>query len=83
MSEGSQNRLFSKRVIRFRCDAKFSRHEFRSGDIGMSITLGGIARKVDNMEMHAIKADKSPLLNIEMLLICVAGIAVAMGWIPT
>jgi len=49
----------------------------------MSITLGGIVRKVVNMETQAIKADKSPLLSIEMMLICVAGIAVAMGWIPT
>ena len=49
----------------------------------MSITLGGIVRKVVNMETQAINADKSPLLSIEMILICVAGIAVAMGWIPT
>jgi hypothetical protein len=49
----------------------------------MSITLDDIVRKVVIMEMHAIKADKSPLLSIEMMLICVAGIAVAMGWIPT
>jgi len=49
----------------------------------MSITRGGIARKVVNMETQAIKADKSSLLGIEMILIWIAGIAVAMGWIPT
>jgi hypothetical protein len=35
------------------------------------------------MKTQAIKADKSPLTGIEMILIWAAGIAVAMGWIPT
>lgn len=83
VSEGFQDRWFSKWVIQISMRCKVSRHESQSRDIGMSITLGDIVRKVVNMETQAIKADKSPLLSIEMILICVAGIAVAMGWIPT
>ena len=49
----------------------------------MSVTRGGSASKVVNMETQAIKADKSPLIGIEMILICITGIAVAMGWIPS
>jgi hypothetical protein len=49
----------------------------------MSITLDDIVRKAVNMETQATKADKYPHLSIEMMLICIAGIAVAMGWFPT
>lgn len=33
------------------------------------------------MKMQAFNTDRTPLPSIEMLLICLAGIAVGMGWI--
>jgi len=47
------------------------------------ITLDDSVRKGINMKMQTIKAAKYPHLSIEMFLIFAAGIAVAMGWIPT
>jgi hypothetical protein len=35
------------------------------------------------MKTQAIKAEKPFPIGIEMLWICLVGIAVAMGWIPT
>ena len=35
------------------------------------------------MKTQALKADKFPHLSIEMMWICLAGLAFAMGWIPT
>lgn len=39
-------------------------------------------QKGGNMKAQALKADKFHGLGIEMILICLVGIAVAMGWIP-
>lgn len=35
------------------------------------------------MKTYTIKAEKSSGFGLEMLLICIAGIAVVLGWIPT
>lgn len=48
----------------------------------MNVTLGDIARKVVKMKMQTLKAGRSPHLGVEIILICITGIAVAMGWIP-
>lgn len=83
IADGSKNRVFSDRAIQIlmrreyftpRTSVLGERHERHSGQN---------RQKGSDMKTQALKADKFPHLSIEMMWICLAGLAVAMGWIPT